>query len=72
MQAQQTRVIRTARIMYRQFTNPMAVAYNRSREARTERTHMFWHCVGDYLFKPHKGMAWTDADMQRWNIITAR
>ncbi len=68
----QARVLKTARALHAAYLYPQVAAFNRAKTARSERSRMFWHSVGRFLFKPYPGMAWTDDDINRWTQIRAQ
>lgn len=70
-QMTQDRIIQAARELNADYACPQVCAFNRARAASTEQDRVFWQNVGDFLFKPCPGMAWTDDDIRRWTLIHA-
>lgn len=65
------RTLRAARALNARFQNPDVAAFNRSHRARTERSRLFWLGVGRFLFRPYRGMGWTNEEAARWAAIKA-
>lgn len=65
------RILKAARGLFRRYQNPEVVAFNNARNAKTQSRALFWSAVGNFLFRPYPGMAWTGDDVQRWTLIRA-
>lgn len=65
------RILKAARGLFRRYQNPDVAAFIRARYAKTQSRALFWSAVGNFLFRPYPGMAWTNQDVQRWTLIRA-
>lgn len=65
----ESRILKAARALNAKYQAPNAVAFAKSRKAKSERIRLFWLRVGHFLFKPYPCMGWTDDDLRRWSLI---